>query len=390
MRLALKGSMAPVAALALAAAAAPPATAQWTIQPSPDPEGASSASLSAVSCAADGSCMAVGTYSPNGTSQYTLAERWDGSSWTIVNTPNPPGGAGILYGVSCPAPGSCIAVGLSVSGAHVHALAETWNGRKWVIRSTPAPAPGSIVSLHSVSCTSPDSCTAVGGFTKARESAEEQPLAESWNGTRWTIEPTPNPEAENGSSLKAVSCSASDACTAAGDYDYFDVDQKIFAMRFDGTTWTMQRQPNPGGEHLNADTSISCSEPSACISVGSWLTVELEPRPLAESWNGVKWVRQATPHPKHAVSAALEGVSCLSGSHCTAVGGWSANAQGNPDFTLAEQWNGESWKVQETPNPSGAQHSTLVGIDCSAGPCVAVGNSSNGSVTQTLVERYSP
>jgi hypothetical protein len=392
MRAAWRSVLAPMAALAFCTAAtgASAEPGRWEIQPSANPPGAASASLSAVSCVADGSCMAVGTYSPDGLSEYTLAERWDGIAWTIVSTPNPVGTQDVLSGVSCPAPGSCSAVGVSVSSSSVRTLAEAWNGRKWVVRSTPSPAPGSFSSLNSISCTAPDSCTAVGGFTKAAETAQEEPLAEHWDGTKWAIQPTPDPEAENGSSLRGISCTAPDACTAGGNYDYFDIDQKIFAFRWNGTAWVIETQHNPGGENQNADNSVSCSSSSACTSVGSWLNLELETRPLAESWNGASWTRQFPPHPRGAKSAPLDGVSCLSSSACAAVGSWSASSRGNPTLTLAEQWNGASWKIGATPNPTGAQFSTLSAVDCPAGPCVAVGNSSNGSVTQTLVERSLP
>src|SRR5437763_8721235 len=70
------------------------APATWEIQPSPNPPGAVSASLAGVACAADGTCMPVGSYSPGGSSHLTLAERWDGIAWSVVSTPNPSGASG--------------------------------------------------------------------------------------------------------------------------------------------------------------------------------------------------------------------------------------------------------------------------------------------------------
>src|SRR6266699_1498526 len=93
-------------------------------------------------------------------------------------------------------------------------------------------------------------------------------------------------------SLTGVSCTAAAACTAGGIYDYADVDQSIFAMLLAGSTWAIEEQPNPRGENVNADNAVSCSGASACTVVGSWLTRELETRPLAEGWNGTAWVRQ--------------------------------------------------------------------------------------------------
>src|SRR5207247_7771343 len=43
--------------------------------------------------------------------------------------------------------------------------------------------------------------------------------------------------------------------------------------------------------------------------------------------------------------------------------------------TLAERWNGRTWAVQSTPNPRGAQSSSLSGVSCpSSTLCVAVGS----------------
>ena len=60
----------------------------------------------------------------------TLAEHWDGTSWSLQATPDPAGaGVSVLEGVSCPAAGFCAAVGRyqNAAGKHV-TLAETWNG----------------------------------------------------------------------------------------------------------------------------------------------------------------------------------------------------------------------------------------------------------------------
>jgi hypothetical protein len=71
-------------------------------------------------------------------------------------------------------------------------------------------------SLNGVSCTSPTACTAVGTYAN---SAADKTLAESWNGTSWSILPSPNaglPDALN--VLNGVSCVSTTACTAAGEY----------------------------------------------------------------------------------------------------------------------------------------------------------------------------
>ena len=59
----------------------------------------------------------MGALGGPGTVTYsTVAERWDGTSWQIVPTPDPFTATPIsLNGVSCPRPNVCFAVGSSGS-----------------------------------------------------------------------------------------------------------------------------------------------------------------------------------------------------------------------------------------------------------------------------------
>ena len=70
-----------------------------------------------------------------------------------------------------------------------HPLAESWNGTTWTLVPTPALA-NTGAGLNGVSCTSPSSCMAVGEFTGI---GNEMTLAEAWNGTSWSVVKTPRP-----------------------------------------------------------------------------------------------------------------------------------------------------------------------------------------------------
>ena len=81
------------------------------------------------------------------------------STWSIVSSPNSGTGNNYLFGVSCLTSSSCTAVGSYNGGAQV--LIESWNGTSWSI--VPSPSSG-ISSLHGVACVSSSFCTAVGGY----------------------------------------------------------------------------------------------------------------------------------------------------------------------------------------------------------------------------------
>ena len=99
------------------------------------------------------------------------------------------------------------------------------------------------------------------------------------------------------------------------------------------------------------------------------------------------WSIQTTPNPAGGSDFVLSGVSCASASACTAVGGPAQPA--TTGVTLAEGWNGTTWSIQHTPNPTGVQGSGLGGVSCaSATACTAVGGSFNGTAGATLAERW--
>src|SRR2546423_2742517 len=122
------------------AASAGPAATGWSIQSSPNPPGSAGSVLTAVSCAGDGTCAAVGLYALSG-HDVTLAEHFDGSTWTVESTPNPQGAVfSELTGVSCSGSGECMAVGFWItSKSNVRPLAERRSGSTWTIEPAPKP-----------------------------------------------------------------------------------------------------------------------------------------------------------------------------------------------------------------------------------------------------------
>jgi hypothetical protein len=364
---------------------------RWSIQATPNPAGATAAILQSVSCSSRSACTAVGYWvSVSDPSPSALVERWDGATWSIQPTSTPRRSTvNLLSSVSCPTARLCLAVGLEIVGSNVdRGLSETWTGSHWTVVPIAAPPNAAGSDLAGVSCSSSTSCVAVGSYVVGNQ--QHRPLAEVWNGTVWAVAPMPNPHAENGSNATAVSCIGATACMATAEYAFGDVDQSIYSLRWDGGSWARAKQPNPKGQFANFETSASCSSVSACTSIGFW--TDNGPLALAERWNGTRWVRQPVPRPRHSVQSAFGGVSCATDVVCMAVGTSSASSNSIPTTTLAERWEDAVWTVVPTPNPSGAEFSTLAGVACPSPTfCVAVGDAYN-SATRTdssLAEAYS-
>jgi hypothetical protein len=377
------GAAAVFLALAVPASASGPG---WSRVPTPNPL-APTGQLFWLSCPSAATCVAVGSSVDRSGTGVSLAQRSDGTSWSRLSTPNPPGAAAsALLGVSCTSSTACVAVGAYVdsSGTH-HPFAELWNGSTWILRPVPEPPGSQGASFNAVSCSQASSCMAVGGYTDS--SGVPVTLAEHWDGTAWTVQPTPNPPGTQFSNLNGIECTSSSDCVAVGQSDQGAL--AALAERWDGTSWSIQSTPSPG-QFANL-YSVSCTSSSACDAVGGYVDSSGAQVTLAEQWDGTNWTVQPTPNPTGSQFALLVSVSCSSSSACTAVGTSSVS---NPPFetnafsTVAERWNGQNWSLQTTPNaPRG---SVLSGVTCpQASSCIAVGLGFDASGTViTLGQRW--
>jgi hypothetical protein len=363
--------------------------ASWSIQTSPDPRRATGSGFSAVSCLSLDVCTAVGSYTTPSDKTLTLAEVWDGTSWKIQTSPNPLGAdTSYLPGVACTA-GSCEAAGYDIASSGIFApLAEIFEAGSWSIQTIPNPTGNITSELYGSSCSSPDACAAVGSYY-INTSGDVVTLAQAWNGTSWKIEATPNPAGSTLSELSSVSCTSADACTAVGFYGA-ESGLETLAEAWRGSSWSIEQTPSPPGATGSELSSVSCSSADVCTAVGQEVNSSRETITLVEAWNGNSWKIQASPNPPGATTSELSGVSCPSSHSCTAAG-YALDSSG-VGVTLAEVWDGTAWDLQKTPNPEGAvRGSVLEGVSCYAsGSCISVGYDTNSSgVSSTLVEALS-
>ncbi len=159
----------------------------WSLGTIPSPNALQLVQLASVTCASASFCVAVGNQpGTGGSNTNTLIEQWNGSSWSIVTSPNPAGaGESQLYGVSCAGPSFCAAVGVSGPGTtFVNPLVEHWNGKSWSIVTAVNPTGSPATQLSQVSCLSSTWCTAVGRSENTLNNRVA--LVEMWNGTSWT------------------------------------------------------------------------------------------------------------------------------------------------------------------------------------------------------------
>ncbi|HEV3310758.1 MAG TPA: hypothetical protein VG815_09590, partial [Chloroflexota bacterium] len=221
--------------------------------------------LDAIACPSRKLCMAVGTYQSGPIyGERTLVEKWNGRAWAVMVARNPnkaghsKGVLGGLNGVSCPSVSFCIAVGDSFDPSlpFIGTLVERWNGSHWRLMHSPNTSKRKHlvqVSLEAVSCTSRSQCVATGFSDKNGRASKGLPwhavatLAERWNGKKWSIMHTRNRNLGRNfaGSLPGVACLRRDDCIAVGGFQRPDFGSSTLVERWDGATWRAMRSPNP-------------------------------------------------------------------------------------------------------------------------------------------------
>jgi hypothetical protein len=192
--------------------------------------------LTGVSCVSANFCAAVGDSEfQNELESYI----WHGKSWTRAVMPSLSGDGESPSSVSCTSATSCVAVGTAADDRR--AFAEHWNGRRWSVMSLANP-PKPYDTLNGVDCPSAERCIAVGGdWANVNDFIPQDNLAESWNGTKWSLSPAPTSVYSVGG-LAAVSCNSAFSCLAAGPGDT-QLSQRGIVLRLFNGHWSSVTLP---------------------------------------------------------------------------------------------------------------------------------------------------
>ena len=272
----------------------------WSAVPAPDVPGQDFNDLVGVAIRSPQDVFAVGltrNYGGNFTGSVNappspLAEHWNGTSWTRVSTPSTgSNGFGELSTVSISG-GTVLAVGdLGDAQGNYRPLVARWNGSGFV--QMPLPDTGPASELSGVDLLSPQDGWAVGDYYDAQ--GNDRTLAEHWNGSTWSIVPSPN--VANGSQPAAsffydLSALASNEIWAVGGYEDSSNVEHPLTEHWDGSAWSIIPSPTarPNDSFLN-DVAVVVNQgraisPSEALAVGS---ASLDPedsywQPLAECY----------------------------------------------------------------------------------------------------------
>jgi hypothetical protein len=362
----------------------------WSIVSSPNTSATEHNALRGVTCVSASECWAVGYYLADNAAQ-TLIERWDGTSWSIVSSPNTSATqSNFLLGVTCRSASECWAVGYYYNDNVIsQTLIERWDGTSWEIVSSPNTSSTDYNSLSGVTCVSASECWAVGYYFTGDDFVD-QTLIERWDGTSWSIVSSPNTSTTEANVLLGLTCVSASECWGVGYYYGLDnLISQTLIERWDGTSWTIVNSPNTNTQS-NVLLGVTCGSASDCWAVGDYAFTGNVLQTLIERWNGTSWEIVSSPNTSATQSNLLYGVTCGPASDCWAVGYYIVDAMSNLNQTLIERWDGTSWTIVSSPNTSATQSNLLYGVTCGSTPdCWAVGYYYNeSSVAQTLALRY--
>lgn len=318
---------------------------------------------------------AVGTRQDTTGASSTLTERWDGSAWTVIDSPNPGGWFNSLAAVDALGPRSVWAVGTATRPYHDTPLVLHWNGSAWDRIHAPMYG-GDDLRLFEIEVRSPTNVWVVGTW-----STRDNPkgIVMRWDGSRWWRLPwLPGHEGTYGMS------SGGNGTWALGIYSIW---------RWNGSGWKqLPPLPSLGARTILPSAIAPVTSCGSCprgiwVAGASWYDPGSDqgPRFYVARWNGARWSLpvstgggwladiDAAPHGRvwvvgqtrpgfnsalltrtaggwtqmHAAAAInedyLAGVDARAADDVWAVG-W------HEEQPLAMHWDGSAWTLTRTPS----------------------------------------
>jgi len=305
---------------------------------------------------------AVGNYynSSHGRTE-TLTEHWNGASWSFVSSQNQgSNGDNFLQEIAAGASNDVWTVGYYVSAsAHRQTLMEHWNGTAWSIISSPNQ--GVDDTLSGITVVSASNAWTVGSYLIADNNATVDTLVEHWNGTAWTVVSSPNQPAIQNFLYGVTAISAGDvwAVGESGD-DSSDTSQTL-VEHWNGTMWTIVPSPS-AGSHTNPLERVDAISANDIWAVGYYESANGYAT-MTEHWDGSSWSLVSSPNPG-SWQNYLYDVAAISATEAWAVG-YSLDNGGYPQTLIEHNAGCNNATATTTPiATSTASQATATATTC--------------------------
>ena len=321
---------------------------QWSVIPSPNPD--QNNYLFGVSAVSSSDVWAVGMQVPVGRPEETLTMHWDGTDWTVVPSPNPTSSSQWLLNVATVSANDVWAVGLYYPpGEASSTLMIHWDGQAWSV--IPSPSPGGSnrnSTLYGISALAPNDVWAAGLYDTADGSHS---LVLHWDGTQWSVSPTPDPTPDYGYGLYAIAAIATDNVWAVGVHGPpSGPTPATLTMHWDGSQWSVVPSPNFDSQ-VNYLFGVTGTASGDAWAVG-WTNTQS----LVLHWDGVQWSRQDS-ESVGGYENYLYAVEAVNDHDVWAVGSCEGCYGSGVNFrTLVEHYDGSC--PTATPSPISTATST--------------------------------
>src|SRR5439155_14251360 len=187
---------------------------------------------------------AVGYIQVGFSAQQPLAIHWDGTSWSLVQTPSTsPANNDVLWSVTALSSNDVWAVGNSVDrvSGNYNTLIEHWNGNAWSVVASPNPT-GSIYNfIWGIAAGTPNDIWVMG---RAYDGATYPGLFERWNGSTWSIVSSGPTDQSYTELYGAVALSSTDVWAVGREGDGFNTNLTL-VEHWDGSNWSRIAHPEP-------------------------------------------------------------------------------------------------------------------------------------------------
>jgi hypothetical protein len=360
----------------------PPCDGTWHVVDSPNLS-RNDNSLASVSASSPTDIWAVGNYytADNPNIFRNLALHFDGKHWTALPAPNASDNENTLFGVAAEPSHVAWAVGYYAdASSQIRSLAEYWDGSSWSV--VPTANPGAYRNVLFGVATMPDGEAWAVGYSQDTQDGPFGTLVEHWDGTQWTAAPSANP-GKSSNQLFAVAASASGAW-AVGQELVGGFPSKALVLRWNGTKW--RTSPAPKDMTQSLDPFAVTPWGDGALVVGDHETDVMPQTTLGfEAMRGGAMLTPLVDVP--GFQNDLYGVAA-SGGTAWAVGRLTDTSTGDQS-TIVQQLVGGSWVNVATPNPGGNSVTYGFGAVTALSPTVAwaVGARNDGKhAERTLVE----
>jgi hypothetical protein len=192
-----------------------------------------------------GEVFAVGEINTNNHTA-PLVEHFDGTTWSIIPGPAVPAGKTLsLHSIGATSHRDVWVAGFG--GPVFFSLISHFDGQKFTNVAFPLAG----ANLGQIAAIAPNDVWVVG--TKAAGAIGTATLTAHWNGLRWTVVPSPN--ASSSDTLGGVSAIASNDVWAVGCGNFCGADTgagSLLVEHWDGTHWTINPTPTIGNGEIPA------------------------------------------------------------------------------------------------------------------------------------------